>query len=258
MAVALELADSGGPGVPLVIVHGLLGSADNWRSHVKHWSQQRRVIAVDLRNHGRSPHADGMSYEDMAEDLADVITGSGADKVHLLGHSMGGKVVMSLARLYPDLVASLMVADIAPVAYEHRHDSVFAALRAVEASAPKDRREADELMAAHVEDKPTRMFLATNLVRGEGNVLCLRVNLDAIEGSYEDIMAEPAGRGPIRVPSIVIRGSRSDYVADARLAAVREVLPEASLETLDAGHWLHTEKAKEFQQCIDRFLEPLA
>lgn len=114
MTVSLKYTDTGGQGEPLIIVHGLLGSADNWRSHVKQWSSERRVIALDLRNHGRSPHAEGMEYSQMAEDVAAVMEQCGVVRGHLLGHSMGGKVVMTLARLRPDLVASLIVADIAP------------------------------------------------------------------------------------------------------------------------------------------------
>lgn len=254
MSVALNFSDSGGEGIPLVIVHGLLGSADNWRSHIKHFASHWRVIAVDLRNHGGSPHASGMSYDEMAEDVVAVLDSCEVDQAHLLGHSMGGKVVMTLARHYPGRVASLMIADIAPVTYEHRHDTVFSAMRAVERGQPGDRRDADALMAEFVADKPTRMFLATNLKRDESGVLRLRVNMDAIEQGYPDIMAAPTGRGAIEVPSLVVRGSRSDYVSDERLGAIHDTLPNAELVTLDAGHWLHTEKAEEFRDAVEVFL----
>lgn len=257
MSVALNFSDSGGEGIPLVIIHGLLGSADNWRSHIKYFSARYRVIAMDLRNHGASPHAQGMSYDEMAADVLTVLDRCGIEQAHLLGHSMGGKVVMTFARRNPGRVASLLVADIAPVAYEHLHDTVFAAMRAVEQGAPSDRRDADALMAKFVSDKPTRMFLATNLKRDDGGVLRLRVNMDAIEQGYPDIMAAPTGEGAIDAPSLIVRGLRSDYVSDERLVAVREVLPRAKLVTLDAGHWLHTEKAEEFREAIEHFLDTL-
>src|SRR5690554_7771767 len=136
MPVTLNYLDTGGEGVPLVVVHGLFGSADNWRSHVKAWQQTRRVIAVDLRNHGRSPHAEGMGYDAMAEDVIALLDRLEVPRAHLLGHSMGGKVVISLARLAPERVASLIVADIAPRAYGHDHDTVFAGLRHLEAGEP--------------------------------------------------------------------------------------------------------------------------
>ncbi|MGQ7249576.1 alpha/beta fold hydrolase [Halomonas sp. V046] len=254
----LHFTDTGGAGVPLVIVHGLLGSADNWRSHVKAWASHYRVIALDLRNHGRSPHASGMAYADMAHDVVSVLDRCNVDKAYLLGHSMGGKVVISLARLMPERVAALIVADIAPVAYDHHHDAVFAALRRVESGEPTDRRQADALLAEHIDEKPTRMFLATNLVRDGEGVLRVRVGLDAIEQGYADIMQLPAGDGSVDLPTLVLRGDRSDYVNDERLEATKRVLPRTELVTLSAGHWLHTEQAEGFQQAVNAFLSRLA
>ena len=254
MSIELNHLDTGGEGVPLVVIHGLFGSADNWRSHLKAWEGRRRVIAVDLRNHGRSPHAEGMGYTAMAEDVAALLDRLEIARCHLLGHSMGGKVAISLARLAPERIASLIVADIAPVAYGHDHDSVFAALRRVEAGAPTNRREADALLAEHVAEKPVRLFLATNLMRGEGNVLALRLGLDEIQADYESIMGEPAGHEPFAGPTLVLRGSASHYVDDEHLPALRRVLPEAEIVTLEAGHWLHAEQPEAFREAIDTFL----
>ena len=121
------------PALPLIVLHGLFGSADNWRSHIKQWQSGRRVVAVDLRNHGRSPHVEGMRYAAMASDVIVLLDDLGIERFDLLGHSMGGKVAMTLARSNPARVAHLIVADIAPVAYDHGHDDVFAAMRRVEA-----------------------------------------------------------------------------------------------------------------------------
>ncbi|MDR9440064.1 MAG: alpha/beta fold hydrolase, partial [Halomonas sp.] len=228
---------------------------DNWRSHLKQWQRRHRVIAVDLRNHGRSPHVAGMGYAAMAEDLLALLDRLGVAKAHLLGHSMGGKVVISLARLAPSRVASLIVADIAPLAYGHDHDNVFAALRRVEAGAPSNRREADVLLAEHVEESAVRLFLATNLERDDQGILRLRIGLDAIQDDYETIMGEPAGEGTFDGPTLVLRGARSRYVTDAMLPALREVLPRAEIETLDAGHWLHAEQPTAFQAAVNAFLE---
>ena len=143
---------------PLVVIHGLLGSADNWRSHLKVWQRSRRVIALDLRNHGHSPHAEGMRYATMADDVIALLDKLSIERAHVLGHSMGGKVAISLARLAPKRVASLIVADIAPVAYEHGHDDVFAALDNVRQGQPKNRREADDLLGEHVAGAARRRF----------------------------------------------------------------------------------------------------
>jgi len=255
MPIELHYVDTGGDATPLVVVHGLLGSADNWRSHLKQWQRRHRVIAVDLRNHGRSPHVAGMGYDAMAEDLLALLDRLDVSRVHLLGHSMGGKVAISLARLAPSRVASLIVADIAPIAYGHDHDRVFAALRRVEAGQPTNRREADALLAEHVEESAVRLFLATNLERSDQGILRPRIGLDEIQDDYETIMAEPAGEGAFDGPTLVLRGAHSTYVTDAMLPKVREVLPRAEVETLEAGHWLHAEQPAAFQAAVNAFLE---
>ncbi|MEQ6917420.1 alpha/beta fold hydrolase [Halomonas aquatica] len=255
MPTDLNFIDTGGDDTPLVIVHGLLGSADNWRSHLKQWQRRHRVIAVDLRNHGKSPHVAGMSYDAMAEDLLAVLDRLDVKRAHLLGHSMGGKVVISLARLAPARAASLIVADIAPVAYGHDHDNVFAALRCVEAGEPTNRREADALLAEHVEESAVRLFLATNLERDDAGILRLRIGLDEIQGDYETIMGVPAGAGAYDGPTLVLRGDQSRYVTDEMLPVLREVLPQAEIQTLKAGHWLHAEQPAAFQAAVNGFLD---
>lgn len=247
--------DAAADEIPLVVIHGLLGSADNWRSHLKVWQRSRRVIALDLRNHGRSPHAEGMRYATLVDDVLALMDKLSIKRAHVLGHSMGGKVAISLARLSPERVASLMVADIAPVAYQHGHDDVFAALERVREGQPKNRREADALLAEHVDSRPTRLFLATNLVRNDDNVMALRVGLDQIKRGYEAIIDKPDGEQPYDGPTLVLRGGDSPYVADDMLPALREILPRARVVTLkNAGHWLHADQPEAFQQAVDAFI----
>ncbi|WP_245391844.1 alpha/beta fold hydrolase [Salinicola aestuarinus] len=244
---------------PLVILHGLMGSADNWRSHIKQWQARQRVVAVDLRNHGRSPHGRGMSYEAMANDVLELLASLGLERVNLLGHSMGGKVAMTLARLQPGRVAHLVVADIAPVAYEHGHDEVFEAMRRVEAGSPTSRSEANTLMSEVIESTPTRQFLATNLIKGDDGIMTWRVGLDEIEAGYADIIAPPGGNETFDGPSLVIRGGASSYVQDAHREAIEAVLTDVTLETLEgAGHWLHAEQPEAFRERIDHFLQSSA
>ncbi|WP_372612957.1 alpha/beta fold hydrolase [Halomonas sp.] len=258
MTLALHHLDTGGEGTPLVVIHGLFGSADNWRSHVTQWQKTRRVIALDLRNHGRSPHVPGMDYVDMSDDVIALMDGLGIERAHLLGHSMGGKVAMTLARLAPQRVASLIVADIAPQAYGHDHDSVFAALRRVEEGSPANRREADALLAEHIDERGVRLFLATNLERRDSETLQLRIGLDEIQADYESIMGAPGGERAYTGPTLVMRGAASGYVTDEMLPALREVLPETRVVTLDAGHWLHAEQPEAFRQTVEDFLDALA
>ena len=253
----LEMDSEGAPdSTPLVVIHGLMGSADNWRSHLKAWQRSRRVIAVDLRNHGRSPHSDDMRYATMSQDVLALLDKLSITQAHVLGHSMGGKVAISLARLAPERVVTLTVGDIAPVVYEHGHDDVFAALKRVREGQPKNRREADDLLAEHVDSRSTRLFLATNLARNEEGALDLRIGLDEIQRGYGDIIGLPAGIGPYEGPSLVLRGAQSHYVTDDLLPALREVLPGARVVTLkNAGHWLHAEQPEAFQQAVEAFIE---
>ncbi len=253
MTLALHHTDTGGDGTPLVVIHGLLGSADNWRSHIKQWQEHRRVIALDLRNHGRSPHASGMAYADMARDVLALLDRLEVQRAHVLGHSMGGKVAITLARLAPERLASLIVVDVAPQAYGHGHDNELGALRRVREARPAGRREADALMAEYIDERPIRLFLATNLVRGEDG-MTVRVGLDEIAEDYASISGAPDGEGAFDGPTLVVRGSRSSYVTDAMLPALREVLPRTELETLEAGHWLHAERPEAFQAVINDFL----
>lgn len=255
--VELNFQDTGPAGEhPLVVLHGLFGSADNWRSHVKKWQGQRRVIAVDLRNHGESPHAPSMNYADMADDVVALLDRLAIERCDLLGHSMGGKVAISLARRFPERLVSLIVADIAPVAYAHDHDTIIAAMRRVEEGRPTSRKAADALLAEQIETLAIRQFLATNLVRNDNDkVLRWRVGLDEIETDYAAIAAEPAGDGSYQGPTLVVRGGQSDYVSDALLPQLHEVLPRAEVVTLNAGHWLHAEAPEAFQQAVNAFLD---
>lgn len=257
MSLVLHTMDEGrdtSPHPPLVILHGLMGSADNWRSHVKHWQVYGRVIALDLRNHGQSPHAEGMSYEAMAQDVLLTLERLDVKRCYLLGHSMGGKVAMTVARLSPPTVQRLIVADIAPLAYQHGHDDVFSAMREVEKAVVTTRQQADELMACHVDQRMTRQFLATNLVRHEDR-LVWRVGLDNIEADYAHIVAAPGGEGTIDAPSLLIRGGASPYVDDEGLAAAHALMTTLDVETMEgAGHWIHAEMPERFRQCVETFL----
>ncbi|RKR06239.1 esterase [Kushneria sinocarnis] len=256
MTLELHHTDTGGDGPILVILHGLFGSLDNWRSHIRVWQEQYRVIAMDLRNHGRSPHAEGMSYDAMAQDVLAVLDQLDIRECFLLGHSIGGKLAMTLARQQADRIAGLIVADIAPVAYEHGHDDIFRAMHAAEDAQPESRREADEAMTTAIGTPAIRQFLSTNLVRDEWGVLGWRVGLEQIEADYAALAAAPAGEAPYPGPALVLRGDRSDYVPDSTHEAIMAVLPHASIETLNgAGHWLHAEQPEAFRQAVDRFLK---
>ncbi|SFX10748.1 alpha/beta fold hydrolase [Marinospirillum alkaliphilum] len=247
-----------GQGEPLVVMHGLFGSADNWRGLARRWSDEYGVWSLDLRNHGRSFHCEGMNYTSQAEDLLYWLDNENLERVHLLGHSMGGKLAMEFALRYPSRVAKLIVADIAPVRYEHTHAAIIQGLKALKAQEPwHERREADHLLAEYVKDVQTRLFLLTNLVRTDEG-LCLRVAIEEIARDYQAIIDAPPAMTENRVfegATLAIRGGRSDYVTEGHLPEFRRAFPQLQLETLDAGHWLHAEQADAFSEAVLRFLK---
>lgn len=248
-----------GQGKPLVVVHGLFGSASNWRNVALKWEQHFAVWGVDLRNHGSSFHRHGMSYGQQADDLLCWLDNVGLDKVCLLGHSMGGKLVMEFALRYPSRVEKLIIVDIAPIKYEPSHNEIIASLIDLKAKEPwHDRRQADQLLNAFLGEDAiqTRLFLLTNL-RRTADGLRLRVGIEEIEDDYASILDVPesitAGKS-FAGPTLVIRGTRSDYVPDNTLPIFKEVFPEFKLVDLDGGHWLHAEQTDAFAAAVMSFL----
>ncbi|MEM6678322.1 MAG: alpha/beta fold hydrolase [Pseudomonadota bacterium] len=245
---------------PLVIAHGLFGQARNFASLAKRFAAGRRVLTVDMRNHGEAPHAEPMDYPAMAADLASVIAGEAGGRAVLLGHSMGGKAAMTLALSYPDCLAALIVADIAPVAYEHyEHGSILGALRAADLSGVTRRSEADPILAPDIPDPGIRAFILQNLAvdregaRWRPGLAEIEAGMPAILGFPEDFL-EPAFEGP----TLFLHGAASHYVLPEHHPRIRALFPDAEIEALPgAGHWLHAEKPDAFHAAVTRFLETL-
>lgn len=258
MSIILNKLDySGEEGLPpLLIAHGLLGSGRNWGALARGWSGARRVIAVDMRNHADSPWADEMTYKAMAEDLAAVIDDIGGRAV-VLGHSMGAKAAMVLAATRPDLVAGVIAADMAPVAYTHDHSGYIAAMRAMDLTAVQRRSDADAALRAAAPDPGLRGFLLQNLALGGGGPRW-RPNLDVLAVSMPEILGWPEGLPPYDGPALALAGGASEYVTPAHESALFAHLPGATLTRLEgAGHWLHAENPAWFQDQVAAFLKAL-
>ncbi|MCB1388908.1 MAG: alpha/beta fold hydrolase [Rhodobacteraceae bacterium] len=240
---------------PLLIVHGLFGSARNWGAIAKRMSDSREVVAVDMRNHAGSFRNEDHSYPAMATDLAAVIEAEG-HPMDVMGHSMGGKAAMLLALTRPELVNRLVVADIAPVAYGHSQNHLIAAMRGLDLSGLDSRRDADTRLSATVEDPGVRAFLLQSLdLRSEPPVW--RLNLDALERQMDGITGWPdtAGMAPYAGPALFLSGALSDYVKPEARPAIRALFPQAKFAKLPgAGHWLHAEKPREFEAALKVFL----
>ncbi len=236
---------------PLVIVHGLYGSARNWGVIARRLADSHPVIAVDQRNHGSSPWHDSHSYPDMAADLAEVIESLG-QPVDVLGHSMGGKAAMVLALTRPELVHGLVVADIAPVAYTHSQRQYIEAMRAVDLSRVTKRSDAVDQLARHIEEPALRSFFTQSLDVANKT---WALNLDALDANMADILGFPSVTGQFDGPVLFLSGENSDYVLPDHRPRIRELFPKARFARLrDAGHWLHAEQPRAFEAAVRSFL----
>lgn len=239
--------------IPLVVLHGLLGSSDNWQTLAGHWARTRPVVLIDQRNHGRSPHHPSHSYPDMVVDLLDTLDALGLDQVHLLGHSMGGKTAMYFADRHPQRCARLIIADMAPVAYPPHHTPLFDALAALDLTAHNRRTEIDKALALEVREPGIRQFLLKGLYRGEGNRFAWRYNLPVLRRHLADMTAF-LPIGIVDLPTLAIYGANSDYVVGRGLKALKQHFSRLETLELKAGHWLHAEKPDAFKDAVLRFL----
>lgn len=247
-----------GSGPPLLILHGLYGSGSNWGSHAKWLAERYEVILVDLRNHGRSFHAPDMRYSTMAADVRALLDALALDEPIVLGHSMGGKVAMTLALQSPERVRALVVADIAPVAYDHgTHQPLIDALRALDLSLVRSRADADAALAQRIPNRTLRLFLLTNLER-QGERYRWRIPLDILADQLPVLEGFPPLDGRYEGPALFLHGAESDYVGADNRAVIERYFPHARLEAVPgAGHWLHAEQPERFAAALREFLSSL-
>lgn len=247
-----------GAGPPVLVLHGLFGSGLNWRSIAQRLAERRRVFTLDLRNHGASPWADRMGYAEMAEDVRAFAARRGLGPVALIGHSMGGKVAMTLALASPEAVERLVVVDIAPVVNPPTLLAYVRAMRALDLSRLRRRAEADPLLAGTIANPAERAFLLQNLVAGPDGSLRWRLNLAAIERSMPEIVGwpEPPAGAAYRGPTLFVAGGRSDYVRAEHRPAITLLFPKARIATIpEAGHWVHAERPEAFLATVVPFLD---
>ncbi|MBC3540808.1 alpha/beta fold hydrolase [Rufibacter sediminis] len=246
-----------GEGQPLLILHGLFGTLDNWQTLGKEFSKTYQVYLIDLRNHGRSPHSSEFSYQLMTDDLLEFLEQHQLQDAMIIGHSMGGKVAMNFALQHPEKLAKLLVADIAPKAYPPHHDEIIAGFRSIDLNSIQNRQAADDQLAQKVPDFGTRMFLLKNLYRTEDNTFAWRLNLDSIEQNLEQILGNIESETPFTKPTLFLRGANSRYIKpDQDLPQIQSLFPNARVETIEnAGHWLHAEQPQEFYRLTMDFLQ---
>jgi esterase len=259
MAIQLAATEYG-EGSPVAILHGLFGSGRNWRSIAQQLAAHHRVLALDLRNHGASPWADGMSYREMVEDVRASLRGRGIEHAALLGHSMGGKVAMLAALLHPSAVDRVIVVDIAPVPNPPTLLAYVRAMRSTDLRGVTRRSDVDARLAAAIPDAAERAFLLQNLVIEEGKA-DWRLNLEAIEREFPQILdfPHPPAEVAYRGPTLFVAGANSTYIRPADEAAIQRLFPQARIMRIEgAGHWVHAEQPRAFLQAVEPFLRDWA
>ncbi len=243
-----------GEGKPLLILHGLFGSLDNWVTLGRKFGEDFKVYLVDQRNHGQSFHSSDFSYDLMSEDLCQFMGELGLPKAHVIGHSMGGKTAMEFARKYPEKVEKLIVADIGPKSYPVHHSQIIKAFYAIPINDLSFRKEADDKLSSLITDFGVRQFLLKNLSR-EGQGFKWKMNLDAIAANIEEVGKALNQNALIKNETLFLRGGNSDYVLNDDFNLIHSVFPNSKVDTIeDVGHWLHAEKPTEFYNKVSEFL----
>ena len=235
---------------PVMIVHGLYGSGRNWGVIAKRLSDQFFVITVDLRNHGDSPWLDTHNYHVMADDLVEVINSLNI-KPNVIGHSMGGKAAMVLALKRPNLVRNLIIADIAPVKYDHDQSQFIEAMQKVDLSKVEKRSDATLALSKFVEDKSLQNFFTQSLdIRAKR----WKLNLKVLRSEMSEILSFPKIESEFSGHSLFLKGEKSDYIKSEHRKLIKSLFTKARFATFkEAGHWLHAEKPREFESAARLF-----
>ncbi len=244
-----------GQGKPLIILHGLFGTLDNWKSIANQLSAHFQVYLIDQRNHGKSQHTPDMDLPSMAKDLADFLGQMNLSKAHIMGHSMGGKVAMQFAFDYPEYLDKLIVLDIAPRAYQPGHLEILEALKGLPIDTLGNRKEAEEQLLEKIKEPETVLFLLKNLSRNKQGGFEWKMNLPVIHRDYMKLIDKIHAQFPHTGPVLFLKGSRSNYIREDDVSGIKALFPKTQIETIpNAGHWLHAENPSELLNQILHFL----
>lgn len=247
-----------GSGKPFIILHGFLGMGDNWKTLARQFAEDGyEVHLVDQRNHGKSFHDAQFNYTVMAQDLKKYCDDQNLDQIILLGHSMGGKIAMKFATMYPDKITKLIVADIAPKYYAPHHQDILNSLNTL-ANTPEaltSRGDADDFLKKHITDWGTRQFLLKNLYWKKDKTLGLRINLEVLSKKMEEIGESLEENEIFLGKTLFLKGEKSNYITEGDKNIVNKHFPNSTLQTIKkAGHWLHAENPKQFYDEVIIFL----
>jgi pimeloyl-ACP methyl ester carboxylesterase len=239
----------------LIVLHGFLGSLDNWQTLAVKFGDFGKVITIDQRNHGKSMHTDIHSIPLMVNDLKLFLDQHNLEKVYLMGHSMGGKVAMQFALDFPEKVEKLVIVDIAPRKYLRGHDDVFEAIYAIDLNNIQSRKEAEMAMESIMPDFGLRQFLLKNLERNETGAYQWKMNLPVLHNYYEEIIQEIGSNRKFLNPTLIIKGGKSKYISSKDEDDYLKLFPNYEMATItDAGHWVHAEQPELFFNEVAKFL----
>jgi pimeloyl-ACP methyl ester carboxylesterase len=240
----------------VVILHGLLGSSQNWQRAAKALEKKFRMLVLDQRNHGSSPHTETHTFADLREDIKHFLDQQRLDKAYLLGHSMGGLAAMEFAFHYPERLAGLIVEDIAPRAYQSSSNDILRALCALDLDTATSRDEVEAILAKEIKSRRTRQFLLTNLVRRDDNTFAWKVNLPVLQKFQKEMAAyEPPLAASYAGKTLFIGGELSDYRLDHDHDVILRHFPNSELVMIpQAGHWIHFEALEPFTEAVFKFI----
>ncbi|MDP1727926.1 MAG: alpha/beta fold hydrolase [Bacteroidota bacterium] len=244
-----------GSGKSLIILHGFLGSLDNWHTLATRFGKSFNVFAIDQRNHGKTQHSPAHSIAFMVADLLEFVKEHKLSNISIIGHSMGGKVAMQFALEHPEIVENLIVVDIAPKHYERGHDAVFKALFAVKLNQLTSRKDAEDAMLPFLPDYGTRQFLLKNLERNADGSFQWKMNLPVLYENYEDMSREIFYNLPFLGRTLFIKGEKSAYILKSDDTMIKTLFPNSTLITIaGAGHWVHADKPDDFYETVLNFI----
>jgi esterase len=247
-----------GSGEPLIILHGLFGMLDNWQILAKKFAKTHEVFTIDLRNHGKSPHNPEHSYAVMARDIYDFLEEQNIFNASILGHSMGGKVAMQFASYFPGFVKKLIVADMAPKTYDtirEDHQNIFKAIDLLEENNFKERSEAEDALKAIIKVEKIYLFIFKNMTYDEDGRVSWKFNPTALKENYQEMMKNISAPKPVKVPTLFIKGGKSDYIDLNEFDGFKKFFPQAELKIIEeAGHWIHADAPQEFSKIVIDFL----
>jgi len=254
MQIAKLHHKSFGEGFPVLILHGLFGMSDNWKSFGRELSAHFRVILVDQRDHGLSDKTEAFTYEMAARDLKAMLEEESINKVIIIGHSMGGKTAMTFSQMFPEFVKKLIVVDISPIAYKGGHEYIFDAILSIDLDSLGSRREVDLELSQKIPQVGIRQFLMKNLKRTNDGSYNWKANFETLFRSYSSIGAA-IGQKVIEIPTLFVKGDQSDYILEDSVAVINELFINNKIKSIkDAGHWVHQQKPKELLKIVRDFI----